>query len=566
MLLLAVALLACFLLLWLAGVFLLGALGLQNKNPFLAFWAGIFPIGLTGLLLSLFVPLQGAAAALCFWASGLGLWRLWRKGGQQTGLSVLGSALTLVLIALLAYKTGYAEFKDGGGGDTPGYHLNLVRYLQDYGTVAGIGNLQFRLGMNSTWHVLAALFEQGPLLGRSAYLMQGLLGLGALGWCVAEVATSAAIWRRLYAAGLIPLVAYYLRDMRPSLYYDNAALFLCAVVFSICLRILLQKDNRTVMAHCVLVLTATAFMLKPLNPLFVAGCAGVAVWGVWHDSPLGRLRRLALVCVLPGFAAGVWIAKNVLLTGYPVYPSTIFPFPVDWRMAEAKTRECLECILGWARMPNELYHESLRQGLGFWFPSWLERQIQSFEMWYNGFVPLGLGCVVWLLACVRQRGAVVWCVLGLTLASLAGWFCSAPEIRFGSAYFWIFLAAGAACLFRNQTASGLTPRVRVVLWALGATLLGLLVFFYQRGSHHSERDWLAPAPAMLGNAVPARIQPDDGAEPFDVFVPRGEGKGCANGPVPCTSEPNGGFCLRDPRQWANGFRDCRSHFAGYVSP
>lgn len=273
------------------------------------------------------------------------------------------------------------------------------------------------------------------------------------------------------------MVAYYLRDMRPSLYYDNAALFLCAVVFSICLRILLQKDNRTVMAHCVLVLTATAFLLKPLNPFFVAGCAGIAAWGVWQDSPRGRLRRLALVCVLPGFAALVWVAKNVLLTGYPVYPSTIFPFLVDWRMAEAKARECLECILGWARMPNGLYHESLRQGLGFWFPSWFERQIQSFEMWYNGFAPLGLGCIVWLLACVRQRGAVVWCILGLTLASLAGWFGSAPEIRFGSAYFWIFLAAGVACLFRNQTASDVTPRVRVVLWALGASLLGLLVFF-----------------------------------------------------------------------------------------
>lgn len=566
MLLLAVALLTCSLLLWLSGVFLLEALGLQNQNPFLAFWAGIFPLGLTGLLFSLFVPLHGLAAALCFWASGLGLWGLWRKGLRQTGVSVVGGMLVVALIALLAYKTGYAEFKDGGGGDTPGYHLHLVRYLREYGTVAGIGNLQFRLGMNSIWHVLAALFEQGPLLGRSAYLMQGLLGLGAVGWCVAEVVTSGVVWRKLYAVALMPMVAYYLRDMRPSLYYDNAALFLCAVVFSICLRILLQKENRTAMAHGVLVLTATAFLLKALNPLFVVGCAGIAAWGIWQDSPRGRrLRRLALACVLPGFAAAVWIAKNVLLTGYPVYPSTLLPFPVDWRMSEAKVRECLECILGWARMPNELYQESLRQGISFWFPSWLERQIQSFEMWYNGFVPLGLGCMVWLLAIMRQRSATVWGVLGLTLASLAGWFGSAPEIRFGSAYFWIFLAAAVACLFRRRAASGVTHGERLALWALAAALLGLFVFFYQRGSHHSERDWLAPAPAMQGNAVLAHVQPDDGSKPFEVFVPRGEGKGCANGPVPCTSEPGGGFCLRH-QQWTNGFRDCRSHFAGYVSP
>lgn len=566
MLLLAIALLTCSLLLWLAGVFMLKTLGLENQNPFLAFWAGIFPIGLTGLLCSLFVPLQGFIAVLCFWASGMGLWRLWRKGFRKTGVSILGSALTVMLIALLAYKTGYAKFKDGGGGDTLGYHLHLVHYLREYGTIEGIGNLQFRQGMNSIWHVLAALFEQGPLIGRSAYLVQGLLGIGSVGWCIAEVATCKVAWRRLYAIALMPMVAYYLRDMRPSLYYDNAALFLCAIVFSICLRILLQKDNRTAMAQGILVLTATAFLLKPLNPLFVAGCTGVAAWGIWQDSPQKYLQRMTCACVLPGMAAAVWIAKNVMLTGYPVYPSTILPFPVDWRMAEAKVRECLESILGWARMPNELYHESLRQGIAFWFPSWLERQFESFEMWYNGFVPLCLGCIVWLLTIARQHGAVVWVVLGLTLANLAGWFASAPDIRFGSAYFWIFFAAAVACLFRKHVASGMRHGERLALRCAFVALIALFIFFYQRGSHVSERVWLEPAPAVQGNAVSVQIQPNDGSEPFEVFIPHGEVKECANGPVPCTNEPNGGFCLRNQQNWINGFRDCRSHAVGNVMP
>ena len=566
MLLLTVALLASALLVWLSGVFLLEVLGLRGQNPFLAFWVGIFPVGLTGLLLSLIAPLQGTVALACFWASGLGAWQIWRKRLWLTNLSVVGCVLVAALIALLAYKTGYAEFRAGGGGDTTDYHLHLVRYLREYGTVTGIGNLYFRLGMNSTWHVLAALFEQGAMLGRSAYLMPGLLAFGALGWCVAEVFTSEEIWRKFYAAALMPLVAYYLRDMRPSLYYDNAALFLCAVVFSVCLRILFHKENRTALANGVLVMTATAFLLKPLNPLFVAGCVGVAAWGIRQDHPQKWMRQMGCACVLPGLAAAVWIAKNVMLTGYPVYPSTVLPFPVDWSMAEAKVQECLESILGWARMPNEMFHESLRQGLTFWFPSWLARQLQSFEMWYNGFVPLALGCLMWLPALLRHHSAVVWAVFALTLASLAGWFCSAPEIRFGSAYFWIFFAAALACLFRNKATLSGTVQERLVIWTLGAALLGLTIFFYQRGSHFGERTWLVPPPAVQGEALKVKIQPDDGSQFFEVYTPRVAVDGCANGPLPCTVYLNGGFCMRDQQQWTLGFRDCRSHPVGYVAP
>ena len=137
MLLLTIALFASALLVWLSGVFLLEVLGLHGQNPFLAFWVGMLPVGLTGLLLSLIAPLQGTVALACFWASGLGAWQIWRKRLWLTNLSVVGCVLVAALIALLAYKTGYAEFRAGGGGDTTDYHLHLVRYLREYGTVTG---------------------------------------------------------------------------------------------------------------------------------------------------------------------------------------------------------------------------------------------------------------------------------------------------------------------------------------------------------------------------------------------------------------------------------------------
>src|SRR3970282_253738 len=45
------------------------------------------------------------------------------------------------------------------------------------------------------------------------------------------------------------------------------------------------------------------------------------------------LRRAAAVALaMSGVLMGTWLARGVVLSGYPLYPATALGFPVDWRV------------------------------------------------------------------------------------------------------------------------------------------------------------------------------------------------------------------------------------------
>src|SRR5262249_28097338 len=61
------------------------------------------------------------------------------------------------------------------------------------------------------------------------------------------------------------------------------------------------------------------------------GCvAGLA----WLRRPSGRdvplPRAVATVGAIALLGSGVWMLRGIVLSGYPLYPSTLFAAPVDW--------------------------------------------------------------------------------------------------------------------------------------------------------------------------------------------------------------------------------------------
>ncbi len=61
--------------------------------------------------------------------------------------------------------------------DTDSYHIQMVKWIQEYGSVPGIANLHLRFGFNSSWFVSIALFSY-PVHGLNTYgTLNGLLSL-----------------------------------------------------------------------------------------------------------------------------------------------------------------------------------------------------------------------------------------------------------------------------------------------------------------------------------------------------------------------------------------------------
>jgi hypothetical protein len=165
------------------------------------------------------------------------------------------------------------------------------------------------------------------------------------------------------------------------------------------------------------------------------------------------------------------MARSVVLSGYPLFPSTIAAFPVSWRVPSSQAVQDGTDITAWARLPGPLYRSSLH-GWG-WFQHWLSHNWTALE-------PLILALCFALLALFRRRetewGPVILVSLPVSLG-LITWFWWGPDPRFASALLWLLPAGLATSLLthgrRRFVTIVLCGYLVVTLWCLAPRWAGI---------------------------------------------------------------------------------------------
>jgi len=75
---------------------------------------------------------------------------------------------------------------------------------------------------------------------------------------------------------------------------------------------------------------------------------------------------LGLVILTP------WVARNIILSGYLVYPvPQIDLFSVDWKLPYQYVIDEKLATQGWSRLPGPYWRDSLGMELSEWVPKWL---------------------------------------------------------------------------------------------------------------------------------------------------------------------------------------------------
>jgi len=116
-----------------------------------------------------------------------------------------------------------------------------------------------------------------------------------------------------------------------------------------------------------MLLGAGVFMIKPISAvsLLFSGLltSYLLVRNIKQTVPSWFIVFTPALC-----AFAVWVTKNILLSGYPLYPLPIFAMPFDWAMSlESVNNGGYLGILAWARMPGNGYRQSLENGFFYWF-------------------------------------------------------------------------------------------------------------------------------------------------------------------------------------------------------
>ena len=326
-------------------------IGLAPHNPWLDVWLGVFAAGMLAMLASLFVPLNIAALIVFAALGGIGIPSWYRVCIQPAGLSgafspyaipasigkpaarpkFAGFAETALfgfsaLLFLFGLSCVFAYSSFNGAYDTDLYHAQIIRWYNEYGTAPGVGNLHSRLAFNSLWHALAAVFDNGVWDNRSEWLMPCIMLLGGVFYFLHEFCFGKRNGARVYALCLLVwlgLTSISVMRTGPSLYYDDPPMLFNAIVILETYHLLANKDRFKTSGlekplALILTLAAAAFLIKPI------GAVTVLVTGLLALFLLIRRKQPVkdwFIVFAPALCAlCVWIAKNIFLSGYPLYP------------------------------------------------------------------------------------------------------------------------------------------------------------------------------------------------------------------------------------------------------
>lgn len=550
-------------------------LGLGTVILFLQLWHFLLPIRWPATAAVIALGLAGIGAN----AGALGAWLRqvrWRRVLPLAGVVLVAASWVAdrALLPVTAYDSGM-------------YHIPVIEWTHAFPVVPGLANLHGRLAFNNSSLLFAALVDVGPWAGRSNHVVNGLFLVAILARILVRAfrfpsAHGPDRARSIFDLALLaPIVAMVLRPFFLSSFTtDVAAAVVLLVAVSILFGRLVRREETPGAAaatafdgFAAMVLLAVAVCFKLSVAVFAVAAWSVGAYllrraGRTARGPSGRALGWAIG--LCGALALTWLARGVILSGYPAYPSTFAAFPVPWRVPV----EQAEAELAWIRHFARTYY---RGGIPFapetvlhwnWLGPWAASLLSNEDANWQVVLPLALvGALplvsgvgrVWGWGRVSRPAAAGWLLLLPLAVGAAFWFMTAPRPVFGFPLFWLLSAllvaqvlgawgggraAGAPVLVAGLLV-GVLPIVREARAALlrGPDPIAQVVraLFVAPGPDHG----FHPTP-------PPELETFVTGSGLRLYVPKDDNR-CMDAPLPCTPHPAPNLRLRRPGELGAGF-------------
>lgn len=450
----------------------------------LSLWLGLGVLVLLILVVNLLVPLRSAAAAaavaLALVASGVVLVVMWPGLGftltASRGPALLVSLMSVAAVGFFAMvATGPLTNYDSGL-----YHIGAVLYAGDFATIPGLANVYQALGYNNSQFPFAAAFTNGPWGIEGMRLANGVLILLLL------VDLTLRWWSRHRGRGtwvmlvasvclLVPMIG--LADYWVTSPTSDSAVFVLSIVAATYLVDILaspRADARGPMA-VIIVTSVLIVAMRPTMGLYAVLVVAIGLTVLIScRRPASRWasRTLLFSALVAAALIVVQVVRDRVLSGWLMYPLSIFPFDVPWRALDPVNTRL--STLGVARDPDN-YLEAT-QGWG-WVGPWVSRLPSSWEF----FAWCSLLLFVLVLMVVRrgQGARGLWntrlavAMLPSGVAVLAWWALSPPSFRFIWGPMFVLLAVPSGWLLYGIATRAKDARdVGVMATALALVVVG----------------------------------------------------------------------------------------------
>lgn len=497
-----------------------------------------------------------ASLALLGWL----LPRLSRKSLFVRQSQSRGPAL-MTIVAAAGFAFWLANRAGGsiaGVGDAGLYHVGMIRWLTDAPIVRGLGNVHGRFAFNNSSFLYYALLDIGPLTRQSYHLAGGFLllatGLTFLKQTAVLIFTPGVATKENWLAAvllgfILHLSFIYGASTSPDLIMTLLTLVVGCALFRLLFVNVTTREAEKIFFFIVF-LSAVGITVK-LSIVFFSGLASLAalinILQRRQESLLRLLRRRTfLVTVAAGsLVLFPWIIRNVLLSGYLIYPGISWHLNVIWRVPLAQMIDEARWIQSWARQPW-VYHAEVLSGWT-WLGPWLRA---AATLRIEIVLPLllvaggGIGSLILRSKVRPHTESFLWA--GVLSGSLLFWFLTAPAIRFAGGILWLLAGSVLALNITRR-------RLRQQGYWFGLTCL-LITLFIGRYDAQLFGTFVPNGPGRYG------LYPMPTIETYSyitesgltIYVPT-QGYSCWAAQLPCTPYPVPTLTTIAPDDWRSGF-------------
>jgi hypothetical protein len=423
---------------------------------------------------------------------------LLKESRKTPSLFSLGCLCLLAAIVVASGPIGYF--------DTGLYHAQAVKWINEYGTVPGLGNLHDRLAFNSSWFYFSAFFDVMAFNGKSAHLVNALaFSLGVFA-CFDGFYNlfrgNITLTQVLKCFLALPLCMERMLSivLLPSLSPDLIVVILLLYLTILAVNYIEQREIVTYQQtndqkETYLLILCISFFLPTIKLSSLPILLLPMLLLLFRENR--KMKTYISSFTLATIIMLSFILGNIILSGYLLFP---FPqldlFSPDWKIPHQHALEVQRSIKNFAINPKprlldwSVADMSTLEWMQFWFH-------RNGKILAHRWLPLSIiPAASFAFVCFRRKIKIYSSILaleGLLLLGLAYWFFSAPAYRFGMGWIWTFIVLSwgslAYLLLKVARPRFITYLIRGIFVLVCASLLNLLLvrwdtFAIFQGGYH----------------------------------------------------------------------------------
>ena len=406
-------------------------IGFMLTNVYAEIWSIFSPVNMWAVYILVFITLVIAYMCKQDMAETVNI-------SKAPKPAVIASVAVIILMAYGSSR-GYMHY------DTTLYHASAIRWIEEYGVVPGLANLQSRYGYNSAEFAHNALYSFKWYTGRSLHCTTGFLAMVSAHLLYDKELFTGR--RTIQSVDFVRIgLLYYLGVLFAQMVSPASDYVANLLIFDILILMLGRVKDRTLPAdHYVLISLLAIYGITvkvSLAPMVLICLIPFVYYIIKKDV------RSILFCIVSGLVIAMpYFIRGYILSGWILYPSTLIKLGnPDWQVPIGEAQYDAKEISMWGRGITDATKWS-EVTLTNWIPSWFAALDTVEKVLITAVITstVVLVAIEIRLGLLKNKGGlqrynillelpIAW----IMLLGVVTWFVGAPLVRYGLGFLLSF--------------------------------------------------------------------------------------------------------------------------------